>query len=119
MKHTMVPLINSYQEYKNHKFNNLTKSFKKEHPWIKIRPPRILCDRQPPPYLNKTNWMEKTKKNILMIDVQYPHQEKNGHYICWKKFKKELKKKLNNQELDIHIWIVDEKDLIKVPKNLE
>ena len=88
MKHTMVPLINSYQEYKNHKFNNLTKSFKKEHPWIKIRPPRMLCDRQPPPYLNKTNWMEKTKKNILRIDVQYPQKEEIGHYICWKNDKR-------------------------------
>ena len=111
--------MNSYQEYKNFKFHQSMKAFKRDHPYIKIKAPRMKKDRQPPPYLNKTNWMEKTKKNILRIDVQYPHQEENGHYICWKKFKKELKKKLNNQELDIHIWIVDEKDLIKVPKNLE
>ena len=78
----------------------------------------MLKDRQPPPH-PKTNWIEKTKKNILRIDVQYPHQEENNHYICWEKFKKEVKKKLNNQELYIHIWIVDKKDLIKVPKNLE
>ena len=116
MKHTMVP---SNQEDKNHEFNILTKSFKKRCPWIKVRPPRMLCDRQTPPHLDKSNWIKKTQKNILRVDVQYPHQKENGHYINWRKFKKELKSKLNNQELDIHIWIVDEKDLIKVPKNLE
>ena len=79
----------------------------------------MLKDRQPPPHLNKTNWIAKTAKNILRIDVQYPLQEENNHYICWKKFRKELKKKLNNQGLDIHIWIVDKNDHINVPKNLE
>ena len=75
-------------------------------------------DRQPPPHLNKTNWIEKTKKNILRIDVQYPLQEENNHFTCWKKFKEELKKQLNNQGLDIRIWIVDKNDLIPVPHNL-
>ena len=114
----MVPLINTYKEYKDFKFHNNLKTFKRDHPWIKIKAPRMPKDRQTPPH-PKTNWIEKTKKNILRIDVQYPHQEENNHFICWKKFRKELKKKLNNQDLDIHIWIVDKNDHINVPKNLE
>ena len=108
MKHTMVP---SNQEDKNHEFNISIKSFKKRCPWIKVRPPRMPCDR--------SNWIKKTQKNILRVDVQYPHLKENDHYINWTKFKKYLKSKLNNQEMDIKIWIVDEKDIIKVPKNVE
>ena len=70
----MVPLINTYKEYKDFKFHNNLKTFKRDHPWIKIKAPRMPKDRQTPPH-PKTNWIEKTKKNILRIDVKYPHQE--------------------------------------------
>ena len=71
------------------------------------------CDRHPP----KTNRFKKTQRNIMRVDVQYPQEKEN--YINWPKFKKYLKSKLNNEEMQIEIWLVDEGDLIKIPKNLE
>ena len=121
MKHTtrhMIPLVNSYQDYKNFKFNQSMKSFKRNHPYINIKAPRMKKDRNPPPHLNKENWIAKTEKEILRIDIQYPLQVENDHFTCWKKFREQLKKKLINQGLDIHIWIVDKNDLINVPHNL-
>ena len=115
---TMVPLIKTYKEYKDFKFHNNLKTFKRDHPWIKIKAPRMPKDRQPPPHLNKTNWIAKTEKEILRIDIQYPLQVENDHFTCWKKFREHLRKKLNIPGLDIHIWIVDKNDLINVPQNL-
>ena len=121
MKHStkhMVPLMNSYQECEKFKFHNSMKAFKRDHPYIKIKAQRMIKDRNPPPHLNKENWIAKTEKEILRIDIQYPLQVENDHFICWKKFREQLKKKINNQGLDIHIWIVDKNDLINVPNNL-
>ena len=101
------------EEEKKNEFNISIKQFKKRCPWVKVRPPRNPCDRHPP----KTNRFRKTQRNIVRVDVQYPQEKEN--YINWPKFKKYLKSKLNNEEMQIKIWLVDEGDLIKIPKNLE
>ena len=97
MKTSMVPLLNTYQEYLNHKFNNLTKTFQEEHPWIKVRPPRKLCDRQPP----KTNWIKKTQRNIPNISVRKPRkvQDKTLNKKFWKT---KAKAKIVNMSLELH-----------------
>ena len=41
--------MNSYQEYKNFKFHQSMKAFKRDHPYIKIKAPRMKKDRNPPP----------------------------------------------------------------------
>ena len=85
MKNSMV---RSNQEEKKNEFKILIKQFKKKCPWVKVRPPRDPCDRQPP----KTNWVKKTQRNIVRVDVQYPQEKEN--YINWPKFKKIFKIKV-------------------------
>ena len=110
--------MNSYQEYKNFKFHQSMKAFKRDHPYIKIKAPRMKKDRNPPPHLNKENWIAKSEKEIIKIDIQYPQQMEDNHFTCWKKFREHLRKKLNNPGLDINIWIVDKNDLTNMPHNL-
>ena len=57
--------MNSYQEYKNFKFHQSMKAFKRDHPYIKIKAPRMKKDRNPPPHLNKENWIAKSEKEII------------------------------------------------------
>ena len=94
------------------------KAFKRDHPYIKIKAPRMKKDRNPPPHLNKENWIAKSEKEIIQIDIQYPQHVEDNHFTCWKKFREHLKRKLNNPSLKINIWIVDKNDLISVPHNL-
>ena len=100
------------------KFNQSMNILKKTHPHISVKAPRNKKDRNPPPHMNKENWVSKSEKEIFQMDIQFLQNVEDNHFTCWRQFKAHLKRVLNNPTMKINIWIVEKNDLISVPHNI-
>ena len=128
MKHTMV---RSNQEEKKNEFKILIKPFKKKCPWVKVRPPRDPCDRQPPTTnrvkktqrnipsisvrkrrkvldktLNKRFWKTKTKTKIVNMSLELHQKIESNQYTNWTLFREHLQKLFNNPNMNIRVTMI-------------
>ena len=127
MKHTMV---RSNQEEKKNEFKILIKQFKKKCPWVKVRPPREPCDRQPSKTnrvkktqrnisnilrkrrkvldktLNKRFWKSKAKANIVNMSLQLHQNIESNQYTNWTLFREHLQRLFNNKNMNIGVTMI-------------